>query len=67
MAYGFDLSDAFRHAADQVGLILKGRKPDEIPIYQLTKFTLSINLKTAKTLEMAFPPSSAASADEVIE
>jgi putative ABC transport system substrate-binding protein len=67
MAYGVDLSDVFRHAADQVDMILKGTKPAEIPFYQPTKFALTINLKTAKVLGITVPPTLLIAADEVIE
>ena len=67
MAYGFDLPDGFRHAAHQVDLVLKGRKPSDVPYYQLTKFGLTINLKTARALGITIPLSLLASADEVIE
>jgi putative tryptophan/tyrosine transport system substrate-binding protein len=67
MAYAYDLGDMGRGAADQIDQILKGTKPGEIPIYQATKFELSINLKTARTLGLTIPPSLLARADEVIE
>lgn len=67
MVYGVDLPDIFRHAADQVDMVLKGTKPAEIPFYQPTKFTLIINLKTAKALGITVPPTLLVAADEVIE
>ena len=48
MAYFFEFTDLSRQLADQLDLILKGAKPADIPIWQPTKFLLSLNLKTAK-------------------
>jgi putative ABC transport system substrate-binding protein len=67
MSYGIDLSDVGHRVADLVDQILKGAKPADIPIFQPTKFELSINLKTAKTLGIELPPLLVARADEVIE
>jgi putative ABC transport system substrate-binding protein len=67
MSYGIDLVDLGHRVADMVDQILKGAKPGEIPIFQPTKFELSINLKTAKTLGIELPPLLVARADNVIE
>jgi putative tryptophan/tyrosine transport system substrate-binding protein len=67
MSYGVDLSDVGHRIADIVDQVLKGAKPGEIPIFQPTKFELSINLKTAKTLGIELPPLLVARADNVIE
>jgi putative ABC transport system substrate-binding protein len=67
MSYGIDVSDVGHRVADLVDKILKGAKPGEIPIFQPTKYELSINLKTAKTLGIELPPSLVALADNVIE
>jgi len=67
MAYSIDHEDLFRRMAGQVVDILKGTKPAEIPFYQVTKFALAVNLKTAKALGLELPPTLVARADEVIE
>jgi putative tryptophan/tyrosine transport system substrate-binding protein len=67
MAYFLEVTDINRHLAGQLDLILKGAKPGEIPIWQPTRFLLSVNLKTAKTLGLSIPPTLLAVADEVIE
>jgi putative tryptophan/tyrosine transport system substrate-binding protein len=67
MAYALDLVELFRHAANDVGQVLRGTNPGEIPYYQMTKFELIINLKTAKTLGIEMPLSLLAEADAVVE
>jgi putative tryptophan/tyrosine transport system substrate-binding protein len=67
MSYGIDVSDLGHRVADVVDQILKGAKPADIPIFQPTKFELSINLKTVKTLGIELPPLLVARADNVIE
>jgi putative ABC transport system substrate-binding protein len=66
MSYGPDFVDQFRRAAGYVGRILNGEKPADLPVQPPTKFTLTVNLKTAKTLWFS-PPALFTRADEVIE
>jgi len=67
MSYGADLTAAGRRAAEFADRIARGAKPSDLPIEQSTRFTLRINLKTAKTLGVTFAPTFLATADEVIE
>ena len=67
MAYSIDLVDIWRRGAHLIDKILRGANPGDIPFYQPTKFELSINLKTAKTLGLEMPAMLLGRADEVIE
>jgi putative tryptophan/tyrosine transport system substrate-binding protein len=67
MSYGIVLEDSYRQAGGYIGRILKGAKPGELPVLQPSKFSLAINLKTAKTLGLTVPLIMQMTADEVIE
>src|SRR5262252_7662052 len=66
LTYGASLREVFRRVAVFVDKILKGRKPEELPIDQVMRLELVINLKTAQALGITMPPSLLLLADEVI-
>ena len=67
LSYGTDPVDTYRRAASYVDRILRGAKPAELPVQLPVKFEMAVNLKTAKALGLAIPPSILLRADEQIE
>jgi putative ABC transport system substrate-binding protein len=67
LSYGPDQLDNFRRAASYVDRILRGEKSGDLPVQFPTKFEMVVNLKTAKALGLAIPPSILLRADEQIE
>jgi putative ABC transport system substrate-binding protein len=67
LSYGVDLVEPWRRATSYVDRILRGAKPGDLPVQFPTKFEMVLNLKTAKALGLAVPPSIMLRADEIIE
>jgi putative tryptophan/tyrosine transport system substrate-binding protein len=67
LSYGAEFRDIFHRSAHYIDNILRGAKPSELPVQLPVKYFMVVNLKTAKALGLAVPPTLLATADEVIE
>ena len=66
-SYGSRIADAYRLVGHYIARVLKGEKPDDLPVQQATKVELFVNLRAAKALSITVPNTLIGRADEVIE
>ena len=67
MSYGPNIAEMFRRVGAYTGKVLSGKKPEDLPVEQVAKFELAINVKTAKALGLTIPTSLLVRADDVIQ
>jgi putative ABC transport system substrate-binding protein len=67
MSLGGNIAQAYRQAGIYAGRILRGERPGELPVIQLSRAEFVLNMRTARTLKLAIPPALAFQADEIIE
>jgi putative ABC transport system substrate-binding protein len=67
ISYGPNYNDAFRQVGEIIGRVLRGEKPEDLPVRQVTKIDLVINAKTANSLGLTVPATLLGRVDEVIE
>jgi putative tryptophan/tyrosine transport system substrate-binding protein len=67
VSYGYEGLEQFQQAGTYVDRILRGAKPDALPLQLPSKYQLVVNLKAAKAIGLTIPPAVLARADEVIE
>ena len=67
MSYGWNMRETWGNGAHYIDRILRGARPQDLPVEQVSKFELVINLKTAKAMGVTVPEALLVRADKVIE